>query len=365
MPDPSPPVLPAHDDIEGLAPPRAQARLIGHRSQIAAFAEAVGTGHLHHAWLLSGIRGIGKATCAYRFARGLLHHGALTTGDAGEFIANDDAVGAHTQTFRLIAQGSHTNMIALERRLDPTGKRYRTVISVDDVRSVGRFFATTAARAGWRICIIDTADDLNHQAANALLKLLEEPPPNALFLLVSHRPGRLLATLRSRCRRLDFQPLSSADIETGLSLFAPQVSQDARADAVALANGSLRRALDYASSQGTELYRDFHTLISVGKRDTAAHLAFADRLAVPANEAAFTLFVDMVQEWLYRQVSNPRGPETDTNAPSPAPAVRPIDAAQAWQYVAQATQNRETYNLDRKQTALDILNHLVALARER
>ena len=181
--------------------PRANPLLLGHEPVEAMLAEAMRSGRMHHAWLLTGPEGVGKATLAFRFARRLLAgmpEGATLAMDPGEKV------------FRRVAAGSHADLLTIERAWDAKRKRLRGEIVVDDVRRIAAFMHLTPAEGGWRVVVLDGAEDLSRNAANALLKVLEEPPPRAILLLVCSAAGRLLPTIRSRCRRLRLPALEDA-----------------------------------------------------------------------------------------------------------------------------------------------------------
>ncbi|MET0259003.1 MAG: AAA family ATPase, partial [Methylobacterium sp.] len=192
--------LPAHDDLDDVSPPSATLRLRGRVVEWAELDGAFRSGRMHHAWLLQGPRGIGKASTAFAFARRVL--GAQPLAETG-----DSAFEEADPTVRQIAQGSHPNLLHLDRPPVDRGEGFRTQITVDEIRRLNQFFRATAG-GGWRVAIVDPADDLNRSAANALLKTLEEPPERSIFLIVNHMPGRLLPTIRSRCRVLRFAPLA-------------------------------------------------------------------------------------------------------------------------------------------------------------
>src|SRR6185312_10600401 len=178
--------------------PRANPILLGHETAEATLLEAVRAGRLHHAWLITGPDGVGKATLAYRFARHLLS-GRPTT----DSLHLDPA----HPTFRRVAAGSHADLYTVELKANTRTGRMRTQIAVEDVRGINAFMSLTPAEGGWRVAIVDGAEDLNQASANALLKILEEPPTRAMLLLTCAAPGRLPATIRSRCRRLRLSPL--------------------------------------------------------------------------------------------------------------------------------------------------------------
>lgn len=201
-------------------PPRANPHFTGHEGAVRAFTEAHASGRLHHAWLITGPRGVGKATLAYRLARGLLADaGGREAGLFGEETpALNLDMDAEDSVFRKVASGAHPGLVNVERTVnEKTGKLRRDII-IDDIRRLTHFFTTTAAHGGWRVAIIDTADDMNRNAANAVLKTLEEPPKHAILFLVSHMPGRLLPTIRSRCRRLALSPLPDEQVLRALKL---------------------------------------------------------------------------------------------------------------------------------------------------
>jgi DNA polymerase III subunit delta' len=185
------------DPREGPDHPRLTTTLEGHDAAERIFLDAWGKGRLHHAWMITGPEGIGKATLAWRIARFLLAH-PYPEGAIPRDLASDP----HGEAGRLIAARSHPDLFVLERPVNPETGKLKQDIAVDDVRRVNAFFARTAAYGGWRVVIVDAVDDLNASSANALLKILEEPPPQAIFLLVAHAPGRSLKTIRSRCRVL-------------------------------------------------------------------------------------------------------------------------------------------------------------------
>src|SRR5476649_710129 len=192
-----------------IAHPRETAVLFGHREAETALLNAYRSGRIPHAWLIGGAQGIGKATLAYRMARFVLAHRNPLAPEVQR--AETLNVAASDPVARHVAAGAHGGLLTLERSLNDKGV-LRTVITVDETRETISFFGSTAAVDGWRVCIVDTVDELNANAANALLKVLEEPPQRSLFLLVSHASARVLPTIQSRCRKLALRPLGIDDV---------------------------------------------------------------------------------------------------------------------------------------------------------
>src|SRR3982750_535452 len=222
---------------KAVRPPRETADLFGHREAETALLTAYRSGRIPHAWLIGGPQGIGKATLAYRMARFVLPHGqplALSVQRAEDLAINPDNAVA-----RQVAASSHGGLLTLERTANDRGVM-RTVITVDETRETIGFFGSTAAAEGWRVCIVDTVDELNPNAANALLKILEEPPQQSLFLLVSHAPARVLATIQSRCRKLRLRALSTSDVVSAAAQATGRDGADpALREAAAASEGSV------------------------------------------------------------------------------------------------------------------------------
>ena len=218
-------------------PPWRSNRLLGHEAAEKTMLAAQQSGRLHHAWLLAGPRGIGKATLAWRFARFLLSgegEGSLFGGGPESLDVAADAPGR-----ALVDARSHPDLFHLRRTLNPDTGRMRAEIAVDDVRDLGAFMHMTPAMGKWRVAIVDAADEMNRNSANAVLKILEEPPPNAVLLMVAHMPGRLLPTIRSRCRRLALQPLADEIVMRLLGDYAPGVKAEERTVLARLSEGSV------------------------------------------------------------------------------------------------------------------------------
>lgn len=289
--------------------PRVNPDLSGHENAERELRRLVEAGRLPHAILLSGPRGIGKATLAFRLARFLLaargNAPAEVFGGTGE---GGLAIDPESSVFRRIASGGHADLLTVERAYDPRRRRLRSDILVEDARGISGFFRLTAAEEGWRIVIVDGAEEMNRNAANALLKILEEPPRRGLLLLVSHSPGRLLPTVRSRCRHF---PLAALARVLVLQLLARNRPELARSDAEALAGlaeGSIGRAIELADAGGLELYRSMLGILAQVPRVEVAELyAYADKLARPDAEEAYRASQELLAQFLARMAARAAG----------------------------------------------------------
>ncbi len=296
----TPPDIIDDPNQSGLPAPSANHELIGHGDAQAELLAATLGGRLHHAWLITGARGIGKATLAYRLARFL-----LAAGDMGGLFGAPETlqIDPDDPVFQRIASGGHPDLLVVERKFDEKLGRMRSEIIIEDVRAVVHFLNLTASAGGWRVVIIDGAEDMNRNSANALLKVLEEPPPKCAILLVSHAPGRLPATVRSRCRRLQLQPLAPGDVRGLLGRAHPDLGDDDAAQLVRLAEGSIGRALDLVAEGGIDLYRELIGLVdSLPELDTTALHGLGDRLTKRGNEGAFRTFSGLMSWWLARAI---------------------------------------------------------------
>src|SRR5690606_21066232 len=240
-------------DEAALAPhPRLTSDLIGQAEAEKQLIRAVESGRMPHAWLITGPRGIGKATLAYRFARFVIAGGGGAGGLSG--VAPESlAIPPNHPVFRRIAAGGHADLLTLAPgMIHPDNGKVTQEIVVDHVRRATEFLLMTAAEGGWRVVIVDEAETMNRNAANALLKVLEEPPPRCLILLASGSPGRLLPTIRSRCRMLALRALEDAHVSSLLARYRPDLGSGERAALIGLAKGSIGRALELADHGGVE-----------------------------------------------------------------------------------------------------------------
>lgn len=343
------------DVLEGWPAPEEQTAWYGDPDLERELADAWRSGRMHHAWLIGGPKGIGKATLAYRFARYVLsaagrrHDGTLALDD------DDPVIGK-------VAARAHPNLLVIERAWDDRGKRFRTELTVSEVRRTVPFFGTTAGEGAWRVAVVDAADEMNRSAANALLKILEEPPRQALFLIVTHAPGRLLPTIRSRCRRLMLPPLTDQGISTALADHG--VDEAAAARAVAHAGGSLRRAAMFAGGDAAEvdaaLVRVLEALPHV---DVESLYGLADMVGTRGRDERWRLFHDLVRAWLNRRVRAQPEPGAAGGTPLPHPAVPLERWAEVWDNLGRIVADTDVYNLDRKRSVLSIMQALARATR--
>ncbi|HET6183958.1 MAG TPA: DNA polymerase III subunit delta' [Acetobacteraceae bacterium] len=328
--------------------PRANPFLIGHEAAEAAVLEAMRAGRLHHAWLIEGPEGVGKATLAFRFARHLL---------AGKPAAPSLALDPANPVFRRVAAGGHADLIVIERTYDAARKRMRRVIQVEDVRRISAFMGLTPAEGGWRVVIVDGAEDLNPPAFNALLKILEEPPSRAILLLTCAAPGRLPPTIHSRCRHLRLHPLSDAAMATALARYLPELDEAARGRLIALADGSPGRALLLAEEDGIALAELVDAVLwQLPELPPARGYEIADRLG--RTEDAFGTFMDLLRATIAAAVRAQARGRADPEQARLA-SLRPLDAwGDVWQALTRLQDETERFALDKRQAILTGLEML-------
>ncbi len=341
----------SREDEDDVPHPRDTHVLFGHAQAERALLEAYRSGRIPHAWLIGGEPGVGKATLAYRMARFALAHPDPSA--PAVQAAQTLAVEENHPAARRIAARAHGGLLVLERTAGESGA-LRTVITVDEVRRTVGFFGRTAAEGGWRVCIVDTADELQYpQGSNALLKVLEEPPSRALFLLASHAPGRLLATIRSRCRHLALRPLEPADVAHAAAAALARSADDADvAEAAAAADGSVGRALLLLGGPALKVReRVSELLAALPAVDPKALHALGDALG-RADDATFETFVDTIRDWLTARIGGGTG--------EPA---RLAQVAEVWDKLNRTAQEVDVFNLDRKPMVFAVFGLLAEAAR--
>ncbi len=260
--------------------------LYGHDEAVAAFRAAFDGGRLHHAWLVTGPEGIGKALFADKAALRVLADAAGPPVDAPGLNVPDDHPAA-----RLVAAGSHPDLMRLERLAKEGGTELARSITVDQVRRLQRLFVTTTSLSPWRAVVIDSVDDLERNAANALLKNLEEPPPSTVFLLVSHSPERLLPTIRSRCRVLRLSPLGSDAMTSALKAALPDADDEEIQSLVEAGAGAPGRAVAFRGLDIAGLDEAMRTLAREGDPTNARRAALAQGLALKSAQPRYEAFL--------------------------------------------------------------------------
>jgi DNA polymerase-3 subunit delta' len=360
-----------HPDFpDSSAPaPRANPDLVGHGEAERRLERAAADGTIAGAWLLGGPEGIGKATLAYRLGRHLLGGGGNDLfGDAGDTLAMDEG----DPVFPRVAAGAHGDLMTIEIGLNKQGKK-RTEIVVEDIRRLEPFFHQSAGEGGWRVAVIDGAERMNRNAANAALKLIEEPPRQSVVLLVSHAPARLLPTIRSRCRKLNLRPLPADLVADMLGHYLPQLPERDRLPLARLSEGSVGRAMQLDALGGLDLYRELVAMMGTAPHmDPAALHAMADRLGRYGQDAACRTALGFLGSWLARLVRSRSGAEETGEAVlDDEPAImqrlsgtgsldRWVDV---WEKVARLRDRADSLNLDRKQVVLAAFGAVETAAR--
>jgi DNA polymerase III subunit delta' len=334
------------DERPGAHAPRDALRLSGSGSAGRAFLESWASGRFHHAWLLCGQEGVGKASFAWLAARFVLSGGRL---DRAEPLLPDP----DHQANHLISAGSHPDLALVRREWDESRKKHRGEITVDAIRQMREAFQLAAGLGGHRVAIIDAADDLNTSAANALLKLLEEPPPRSLFLIVCHNPSRLLPTIRSRCRRLNFADLQSAEVEAILKNQPISETVDAGAitQAAALSQGSVARAMRYLDRTAIDLRGKADAVLRDLPRIDAGRWLALSRDLSRKDIDAMGVFREAAEEFAMKR------------AKLAGAAASAMAMAETSGDIGRLAIQAEIYNLDPSATALAMLQKLQAALR--
>ncbi len=356
--------LPESDRIGELPHPRVQYELFGHENAAATLASAARSNRLAHAWIIGGPKGVGKATLAWRFARALLVHGAANCPD-------DLSVAPDHPVVRRIAALAHPDIMLIRRPWDQERKRPRTELPIEEIRRLNGLFSRHASEGGYRIAIIDAADDMNRAAENALLKTLEEPPRDALLLLVAHVPGALLPTTRSRSRMLNLRPLDGSTMTRALAKLAPDLEEETLSILAGLSEGCPGRALELVELGGLDLYRGITgVLVSLPRLNGEVLFGLADRVARGTGDRGLSLFVQLLSGILQRVVRGAFGapPEVPDEAQL-IDRMRTLAPLEAWVVLWENLQamaiRADALNLDKKQLVLNAFFEMEALTQRR
>ncbi len=354
--------------MNAVPPPRGNPCLLGHEDAESAWLDRWRSGRMPHAWLITGPAGIGKATLAYRIARFVLADGEGAQ-DGALAIPSDHPV------FHRVASGGHADLMVVSHETGQGGAGARSVIGVDAVRAAGRFLSLTAGESGWRVVILDSADALNVNGANALLKVLEEPPDRTVILVVSHVPGRLSATVRSRCCRLKLDRLPAPVMRELATRMLPETDVGDREGLLILAEGSIGRALAMTEAGGLELLGEIMGLLAdLPALDMPALHGFGDRLARRDAEATWRMVMQLWLWWLARITragfTAPMALAGGEIVPGEARIAGDVitragleSLVRVWEKTAALIARAEGANLDRKQVVIGVFGQLQTVMR--
>jgi DNA polymerase-3 subunit delta' len=340
------------DRFEGALHPRDQFAFFGHEEGEGAFLEGLRSERLHHAWLIGGAQGIGKATLAYRVARAVLDPARGRNASIGTLD-----VPADSSVARQVSALSHPNLSVLRRAPATDKKAASTTIPVDAVRKALNMFGSTAANGGYRVCIVDSAEDLTISSANALLKVIEEPPPRSLFLIVSHAPQRVLPTIRSRCRRLLLRPLDNGNIKAAIaSLGSPwtEVPGELLDHALQYGEGSVRRTLDLLDADKVAFIEQVTRLLEgLPRADTKQVYALAEALSKRDADDSYELALETVRRWVSEKLH-------ERMRLGPA---RLAPLVEVCEKIDRSAREIDIYNLDRRPFILTLFDDLADAVR--
>ena len=345
------------DRLEGVSAPGEHLALFGHDNALATIETAFNSGKMHHAWLIAGPRGIGKASFALKVAANILRNPYPESGAKWNDVNVEDAI------FSKVAKGGHPNILHLSRPYDSKTKKFKSTLTVDEIRRTVSFFGTTAGEDSWRFCIVDSADDMKSSAANALLKVLEEPPQRTIFFVLANSPAKLLPTIRSRCRQLPLRPLNNDDLIAALNALDIDLSnmnEGERAVLARLSTGSVRRAIILLEQQGLELYQKFDRILGNGKvPDWPQAHQLADELSRKNKLEQFHLLFDIARDYIsntIHQSAASKSPAQINDAHKDLSGLARL--CEVWEKVADSAALADEYNLDKKQVILNLFGSL-------
>ncbi|MFB0994358.1 MAG: DNA polymerase III subunit delta' [Paracoccaceae bacterium] len=356
---------PEPDCLIGTPHPRLCAQVYGHKAAETTFLVSYRAGRLHHAWLIEGPRGVGKSSLAWKMMRFLL---ATPEDDGGMFASKPPktlCIAKDHPVVRRINALSEPRLFLLRRGMNTSKTGLAAEILVDEVRKLKHFFQMSAADGGRRVAIIDSADDLNPHAANALLKVLEEPPAEVTLFLIAHQPWRLLPTLRSRCRNLRLDPLQPEVMAMAMEQAGAETQKDQIIPLSELAAGSVGVAMSLQNQSGLQLYsrivKLFATLPHLNRTQA---LDLCDTAAGRGTEMQFDLILSLIDLFLVRLAkAGSMGYAPPEAAPDEARVITRLAptrrAARAWAYLGQTLSLRarqgRAVNLDPAALLMDMI----------
>lgn len=331
--------------LDGAIAPAENARLFGHDEAQDFLAQSYRSGKGHHAVLIEGPEGIGKATLAFRFANHVLRYPVPS--EAPEAIADPDP---SAPAFRQIAAGASHNLLHLSRPADQKSGKLKTAITVDEVRRAGKFFGQTSGTESWRIVIVDPADELNRNAANAILKILEEPPKRSMFLVLSHAPGKLLPTIRSRCMPLVLRPLAESDLRAAIAHLGLSMAPEMERRVLASAGGSVAQAIKLVNYGGLDIIEAFDSVLAArGPQQRKAIHKLADAVAAKGSDTLYGFFMDHVSQHVT---------DMARRAASAGDVNRAFQLSDLHSNLMERVTVADAYNLERKQTVIGLIGDL-------
>ncbi len=346
------------DSSTGNPLPRNNPYVLGHDAAEQLFLQAWKNNALHNSWLISGIEGIGKATLAYKFARFVL----AADDKQRENYTNLD-ISPSNQVYKLIAGNAHPDLKIIERDYTDTDRKKvlkaikdgeqmsaeelgslkkSAYIRIDDVRTINEFLSKHSSNDGWRVVVIDSIDEMNTASANAVLKILEEPPARTLMLLISHNPNQLLPTIKSRCTKLELKPLTDAHVASLLRRYRPEQSETNIKQITAIASGSIGKALSYVDNNAVQRYQELCQILNSGNKfSISSSLSFAEDAA--ANEDNYTLSKELILKFLSENIKK---------------ASNVLAYADSWDYAVKSFSEVDRLNMDKKQVLINIINNI-------
>ena len=366
-------------EIEQTLLPRNNSGLSGHEAAEITFLNAFNLDKVHHAWMVTGPKGVGKATLAYKMARFLLSNAPTNVKNTALFgnVLEKKAIttldtNLESQPNCLISAGSNPDLMVVEKSEDPKTGKMRKNILVEDIRKINSFFHKTSTAGGWRIAIVDTADEMNRNAANAILKTLEEPPNNSILIILSNAPGKLLPTIKSRCRMLPLKPLKSDAVKIILQSFFSTHENNVIDGYVALSNGSPGYAISLIEHEGLKLYKEMLNLLSTMPNINVPLMhEFAGSITTKKSGDMFLLFSEMLSHFISRMIRHvsykgtihthniKQSLENEFQLMDELGAIIPLDQwAELWEKVSVQMKEADALNMDRKQTVINILIHI-------
>jgi DNA polymerase III subunit delta' len=332
-----------HDTLPGIAAPVLTRQIFGHEVRLSFLAHSHAVGRLHHALLFEGPNGVGKSTSAFHLAQHLIANPIASR--ARESLELLNPAGGD---FRQLANGTHLQVLHLTRPFDPKSEKFKTMLTVDEVRRIGHFLSRTNTGAGYRVVIIDPADEMNTAAANALLKNLEEPPLRTVFILISHGSGRLLPTIRSRCQALQFNALGHNDLKAAIegAISGAEPTSD---ELLSLSEGSVRRALTLLAFGGLEIVKTANQLVEAHKFDADKTAKLADAMIGRDAEIQYQLLANHLLSRISAEASD-RASANDMRSA--------LKLSELHSENARMLKDAQVFNLDRKQTVFGLIASL-------